>query len=207
MSFTAASRSDCRPSPLRRLPGRAAGSAGWLRRSARPGPAPGRRCRTSRRAMPVFMFTSASGAVELVLAARDAHVARPAARCRCRAHRRARSPITVSVAVRTETLPNASTFCSLPDAPSGSSGRAGCRGLAGCGRRSPGAAPSRRCRRPACRRRRRRPSLVTTTALPRATAMCFCDQYSRLSRAVSTSFGVVSFRSRPVITSTAWSMS
>ena len=46
-------------------------------------------------------------------------------------------------------------------------------------------------------------SFVTTTALPRATAICFCDQYSSVSRAVSVLLGVVSLRARPVITSTA----
>ena len=54
---------------------------------------------------------------------------------------------------------------------------------------------------------RRLASDVTTTASPRATAMCFCAQYSSVSRAVSTSFGVISFRSRPVSTSTASSTS
>ena len=37
--------------------------------------------------------------------------------------------------------------------------------------------------------------------------MRFCDQYSRLSLAVMTCCAVVSDRSRPVSTSTAWSMS
>ena len=53
----------------------------------------------------------------------------------------------------------------------------------------------------------RRLSLVTTLAAPRATAMRFCGQYSRLSRAVMVSSGVVRRRLRPVRTMTAWSMS
>ena len=50
-------------------------------------------------------------------------------------------------------------------------------------------------------------SFVFTRAAPRATAIRRWDQYSRLSRATIVSLGVVSFRSRPVITMTAWSMS
>ncbi len=53
----------------------------------------------------------------------------------------------------------------------------------------------------------RRPSSVTTTALPRATAIRRRLQYSRLSRAVMRCCGVASARPRPVSTSTAWSMS
>jgi len=54
---------------------------------------------------------------------------------------------------------------------------------------------------------RRFSAASVTTAPPRATAMRFCDQYSRLSLAVMTCCAVVSDRSRPVSTSTAWSMS
>ena len=52
-----------------------------------------------------------------------------------------------------------------------------------------------------------RRSALTTSASPRATASFFCSQYSRLSRAVTVSLGVVSFIARPVITRTPVSMS
>ena len=80
-------RAACASGPARRLAGfarlgrRAPASAGGVRSPAvaaslgTTSPAPARPAPDSRRAMPVFMFTSASGAVQLVLAARDAHVA------------------------------------------------------------------------------------------------------------------------------------
>ena len=76
----------------------------------------------SSREMPVFMLTSASDPLSWFFP-RVMRTCPPAARCRCRAHRRRGRRSRCRSTVRTATLPNASTFCSLPDAASGSSRR------------------------------------------------------------------------------------
>ena len=80
----------------------------------------------SRREMPVFMLTSASEPSSW-FCPRVMRTCPPAGRCRCRAHRPRGRRSRCRSTVRTETLPNASTFCSLPDAASGSSAVRLCR--------------------------------------------------------------------------------
>src|SRR3954447_8008449 len=104
----------------------------------------------------------------------------------------------MSVRVRTETLLNASTRSSRPAIAAMESGGACPGGLAEDPGGVPGAAPEAGCASTVyatnVSAETRRASLVTTTASPRATAVCFCDQYSRVSRAVRVLLGVVSLR-------------